>query len=39
MEEELIRQGDPRMLGNGDIFDYYPHGNVKILEAFWRQIC
>ncbi|MFC2080004.1 sulfatase [Bacteroidota bacterium] len=35
MEEELTNQGDPRVLGNGDIFDYYPHGNLKKLESFY----
>jgi len=25
MTKELTKQNDPRMLGNGDIFDYYPH--------------
>ena len=35
MEEELTKQGDPRVLGYGDIFDFYPHGNAKKLEAFY----
>ena len=25
MESELIAQGDPRMLGEGDVFDRYPY--------------
>ena len=35
MEKELREQGDPRVLGNGDIFDDYPHGNVEKLRAFY----
>jgi arylsulfatase A-like enzyme len=35
MEKELMEQGDPRVSGNGDIFDYYPHGNVKKLQSFY----
>ena len=26
--DELKQQGDPRMLGNGHIFDEYPYGNT-----------
>ena len=28
LESELKEQGDPRVLGNGDIFDYYPNCRV-----------
>lgn len=28
LQRELTAQGDPRMLGNGDIFDYYPNARV-----------
>lgn len=30
MVQKLTEQKDPRMLGNGDVFDHYPYaGNVK----------
>ena len=29
MNEELKQQKDPRMFGNGDLFDYYPHCNPE----------
>jgi len=29
MTSELKKQGDPRILGDGDIFDYYPHCNPE----------
>jgi len=35
LEEELIKQNDPRILGFGDIFDYYPHGNVPKLKELY----
>jgi N-sulfoglucosamine sulfohydrolase len=35
MEAELIKQNDPRILGNGDIFDYYPHGNIPKLKSLY----
>ncbi|MGV8090374.1 MAG: hypothetical protein AB2L24_00730 [Mangrovibacterium sp.] len=28
MEQELTRQADPRILGNGDIFDRYPYQGI-----------
>ncbi len=34
MTIELEKQEDPRILGKGDIFDDYPHGNTKKLKAF-----
>lgn len=27
LEEELKQEGDPRILGNGDVFDKYPYAN------------
>mgnify|MGYP001335167968 CR=1 FL=1 len=35
MTDELVSQGDPRILGKGDIFDYYPHGNAEKLKSFY----
>jgi len=29
MTSELSKKGDPRILGDGDIFDYYPHCNPE----------
>lgn len=29
LERELKAQGDPRVLGNGDIFDYYPNCGIE----------
>jgi N-sulfoglucosamine sulfohydrolase len=29
MTKELTLQKDPRILGNGDIFDYFPHCNPE----------
>lgn len=26
---ELTEQGDPRILGNGEVFDYYPNANIE----------
>ena len=37
MEAELKKQGDPRMAGQGHVFDEYPHankGNVGFYERF-----
>ena len=30
MEAELKEQGDPRILGNGDVFDNYPYGGRQL---------
>lgn len=35
MEDALIKQNDPRILGEGDIFDYYPHGNTPKLKSLY----
>jgi len=34
--EELKRQGDPRVLGNGRIFDQYPYGNAATRNYYDR---
>ncbi|HYR58436.1 MAG TPA: sulfatase [Chthoniobacteraceae bacterium] len=39
MFAELTQQGDPRMAGNGSVFDRYPHANpnhVNFYERFMR---
>ncbi len=33
----LVEQEDPRIQGNGDIFDDYPHGNTKKLQEFYGE--
>ncbi|WP_081817028.1 sulfatase [Polaribacter sp. Hel_I_88] len=38
MEKELIAQKDPRVLGKGDIFDYYPHGRPdKLIQLYGEK--
>lgn len=37
MESELKRQSDPRMFGHGDIFDYYPQGNIPKQKALYGE--
>ncbi len=37
MEKELTEQEDPRILGKGNIFDYYPHGNVKKQKELYGE--
>jgi len=34
--DELKQQGDPRMLGNGHIFDEYPYGNTSMRNYYDR---
>lgn len=37
MEEELKKQHDPRMFGNGDVFDnYIPDRGAKFYERYMR---
>ena len=38
LEEELIRQNDPRILGNGDIFDNYPYAEERTRDFYNRFI-
>ncbi len=38
MEKELLEQSDPRMLGNGDIFDKYPYSEEKIRDFYNKFI-
>lgn len=34
--DELKQQGDPRMLGNGRIFDEYRYGNAAMRDYYNR---
>ena len=36
--DELKRQGDPRMFGNGHIYDEYPHGNPDARGFYERTM-
>ncbi len=37
LESELTAQGDPRMLGNGDIFDFYPYVGIEKQQKLYNQ--
>ncbi|OVE76034.1 heparan N-sulfatase [bacterium E08(2017)] len=37
MKQVLTAQQDPRMLGNGDIFDYYPHRDAPRLQKLYEE--
>ncbi len=37
MKAELTAQGDPRILGNGEIFDYYPNCQIERQQKLYRQ--
>ena len=37
MNQVLTRQQDPRVLGNGDIFDYYPHRDDPRLQKLYKD--
>ncbi len=36
MYDELMKQGDPRILGNGDIFDHYRYADIKTVDFYTR---
>ena len=38
MEEELKKQKDPRMLGNGDVFDHYKYANPGVRNFYERYM-
>ncbi len=38
MEKELNAQGDPRMFGNGDVFDNYDYGNPRVRNFYNRYM-
>lgn len=35
LQEELTAQGDPRILGKGDIFDFYPNANIRAQQKLY----
>lgn len=35
LKSELTKQGDPRILGKGDIFDYYPNPQIERQEKLY----
>lgn len=37
MEDELRAQKDPRILGGGDIFDYYPNSSVARAKVIYKE--
>ncbi|MEM8955053.1 MAG: sulfatase/phosphatase domain-containing protein, partial [Verrucomicrobiota bacterium] len=37
LEQELTAQGDPRILGEGDIFDYYPNCRIERQQDLYQQ--
>jgi len=37
MEKELRKQKDPRVLGEGDIFDYYPQAREEKLQNMYKN--
>jgi len=38
MEDELKKEGDPRLFGNGDVFQNYKHTNIKFINAYERIV-
>ncbi len=38
LEKELLEQGDPRILGNGDLFDAYPYSEEKGRDFYYRYL-
>jgi len=37
LESELKAQGDPRVIGNGSIFDYYPNQNIERQQQIYKN--
>jgi N-sulfoglucosamine sulfohydrolase len=37
LEKELTAQGDPRILGKGDIFDFYPYHSIERQQKLYGQ--
>ncbi len=37
LSTELTAQGDPRLLGNGDIFDYYPNVSIERQQKLYGR--
>lgn len=38
MEKELKQQQDPRMFGNGQVFDNYPYGEPRVINFYERYM-
>lgn len=38
MEEELRKQDDPRMFGNGDVFQNYISVNKQVMNYYERRV-
>jgi hypothetical protein len=37
LQKELSDQGDPRILGNGDIFDFYPNRHIDRQKKLYER--
>ena len=37
LERELKEQGDPRVLGKGDIFDFYPNRSIERQQKIYKK--
>jgi N-sulfoglucosamine sulfohydrolase len=37
MEKTLTAQNDPRMLGKGDLFDYYPQAREAKIKNLYKE--
>ena len=37
LQAELVQQQDPRILGQGDIFDYYPNSKVERQQKLYGK--
>ena len=36
LQQELASQGDPRIVGDGDIFDYYPNRQISRQQQLYN---
>ena len=37
LEEKLVEQQDPRILGKGEIFDYYPYSRIPRQQKLYND--
>ena len=37
LEDALTEQGDPRILGEGDVFDFYPNSKIKRQQKLYGR--
>ena len=37
LEQKLVEQQDPRILGNGEIFDYYPYSRIPRQQKLYND--